>query len=127
MDKNNNQKLEIIMVHEFIMGAYPYIVIGLAIAAVASVYASKAKRDKKAKAEGKESSESMRLGDWIRANGCFVAAMSMYAAGFMMWINNSDSSTPVTWLCLGSAFLCFGAADLNKKNDNASNDDNERV
>lgn len=104
------------MIYEFFMGAYPYIIIGLSIAAIAAVYGNKVKRDKEAKANGKDSSEPMEMNDWLKANGCFVASVAMYAAGFMQYLGNSDSSTPVTWFCLGSAFLCLGAAGLNKQN-----------
>lgn len=132
MDKNIknyiNKKHFTIMIHEFIMGAYPYIIIGLAIAAVAAVYGSKVARDRAAKGNGKDSAEPMQLGDWLKSNGCFVASMGMYAAGLMMYLGgNSDSSAPITWLCLGSAFLCLGALGLNKQNANPKNDDNEKA
>lgn len=115
------------MIHEFIMGAYPYIVIGLAIAAIAAVYGSKATRDREAKENGKETSSPMQLGDWLKSNGCFAASMGMYAAGFMQWLGNSDSSTPITWLCLGSAFLCLGAVGLNKQNVDTKKDEDEKA
>lgn len=115
------------MIYDFFMGAYPYIIIGLSIAAVTAVYGSKVKRDKEAKANGKDSSEPMEMNDWLKANGCFVASMAMYAAGFMQWLGNSDSSAPVTWLCLGSAFLCLGAAGLNNQNKDQKKDDNDQA
>lgn len=31
---------------------------------------------------------------------------------------NSDTTTGVVWLCLGSAFLCFGTSSKQKNNEN---------
>lgn len=104
------------MTRDFFMGAYPYIIIGIVIAVVAVVY-SKTKHGKRASENG-EKKQPQSLREWFKSNGMFSVSLSMYAVGFMMWIDNSDSSNPFTWFCLGSTFLCLGAAELHKKKNN---------
>lgn len=40
---------------------------------------------------------------------------------------NSDTTTGVVWLCLGSAFLCLGASQSNKKDKQQGDDDSDII
>ena len=48
----------------------------------------------------------------------YLASVLFYLAAIIKFFN-TDSSSGVVWLCLGSAFLCFGgsAQSKNKKPD----------
>ncbi|MDD3239430.1 MAG: hypothetical protein PHW47_04970 [Lachnospira sp.] len=48
----------------------------------------------------------------------FVASVCFYAAAVMGFIRKDNTAMAVTWACMGSAMLCFGAARLNNKNKN---------
>ena len=106
------------MIREFFMGAYPYIIIGMILAVIAAVYGTKVVRDREAKKNGNENAEPMPLGEWFRTNGYYVSSVSMYVVGLMEWCGDNNSSSAITFFCLGSAFLCLGATmALNKKTD----------
>ena len=45
---------------------------------------------------------------------CFAASLLFYAAAVVSRFASSDTSMTVVCICLGSAFLCLGAASKNK-------------
>lgn len=99
------------------MGAFPYIIIGIVVAMVATLYSNKAKNDKHTRESGEEK-KTQTLREWLKSNGMFSVSLSMYAVSFMMWMDKGDSTSPISFFCLGSAFLCLGAAGQLKKKDN---------
>lgn len=54
------------------------------------------------------------------SNLYYVASVLFYIAAIIKFFNNGVSSG-VVWLCLGSAFLCFGSSTRNK-NKNADDE-----
>lgn len=40
---------------------------------------------------------------------CYIASVLFYIKAVMMKISDAGTSSAVIWMCLGSAFLCFGA------------------
>ena len=46
---------------------------------------------------------------------CFAAALLFYIAATVSHFTSSNTSMTVVWICLGSAFLCFGAVQKNKQ------------
>ena len=46
---------------------------------------------------------------------CFVASLLFYIVAFISRLASSDTSMTVIWICLGSAFLCLGAVQKNKR------------
>ena len=44
----------------------------------------------------------------------FIGAIGAYITAALNFIGGHNTSLGVTWLCLGSAMLCFGSIELNK-------------
>jgi len=99
---------------DFITAAAPFIVCGLMIAIIAVAFAV-SKVDK----ESTEMKESKR-----RSNSYFTVGLLWYACTLISFLG-TDSSSYVTYLCLGSMFLCLGAAELNKQKKEVQ-EDNEK-
>ncbi len=53
---------------------------------------------------------------------CYAAAALFFISAILK-IATSGFSSGIIWLCLGSAFLCLGAASANKNNPNDPNSD----
>ncbi len=48
----------------------------------------------------------------------FVASVLAYIVAIIKFTGEDQTTTAITWLCIGSAMLCLGFAVLNKKEDN---------
>lgn len=94
-------------IKDFVMAALPWVMLGLSVALLASNYFGK-----KGKKHGKSTA-------W------FTASTLMYLASALTWLGSDGSSGAVTWFCLGSAYLCFGATEYNKEKQ-ADNKDDEK-
>lgn len=93
-------------IKDFVLAAFPWVMMGLAVAVLASSYFRKKRNDKKHR----------------QSTAWFTASILAYLNVAMSLIGHTNSSSYTTWLCLGSAFLCFGALEFNKENKNNDND-----
>lgn len=44
----------------------------------------------------------------------FIGSIAAYITAALNLIGGHNTSMGVTWLCIGSAMLCFGSVELNK-------------
>lgn len=93
------------MVKDFIMTALPWVVLGLIVAILAVFVLNKDKKDFAKK----------------QSTAWYISSLLAYAVSILMRFDG-DSSSSTTWLCIGSAFLCYGAIDLMKEKKNEEED-----
>lgn len=93
------------MLHDFITSAWPWIVLGLSMAILAAYVLNAKKKGKKQKT----------------STAWFVVSLLAYSVAIMYYLSDgSFTSNAITWACLGSMYLCLGAASLHKeKNDDS--------
>ncbi len=54
---------------------------------------------------------------------CFVAAALFFVSAILSLFTSSSISSAIVWLCLGSAFLCFGSAQKKKEKAEETTDE----
>lgn len=57
---------------------------------------------------------------------CYIAAALFYINAILKITGSGGFSSGVIWLCLGSAFLCLGAAAAKKNNSTDKDKDSEQ-
>ena len=45
----------------------------------------------------------------------YIVAILSYIVALVSFLRGNDNSNVVIWICIGSTFLCLGAADSKKK------------
>ena len=96
------------MVYDFLMGALPWVLLGLAIAIIAVARNA-------AKKNGKKGSMGVA---W------FVAAAMNYAVALLMMADKGHMNSDfVTWFCLGSLFMSLGSIEYYKEKKAEKNKD----
>ncbi|MCQ2384763.1 MAG: hypothetical protein MJZ96_07800 [Paludibacteraceae bacterium] len=86
------------MVKDFVMAALPWVILGLIVAVLAAFVLNRNKKDFAKK----------------QSSAWYISSMLAYIVSIVM-ILDGNSSSGITWLCIGSAFLCYGSIDLMKE------------
>ena len=98
------------MLHDFMISAWPWIAIGLAMAILATYFLNAKKQGKKQKI----------------STAWFVVSLLNYSVAIMTYLSEGNfTSNVITWGCLGSAFLCIGAAQLHKEKNDSEEKENK--
>lgn len=98
---------------DFTMAALPWLIMGVSIAVVFAVF----------NCIGQDLTKKKKTGI-----GFFIMSLAMYAIALVShFATVSAQSSTVTWACLGSMMLCFGATFYNsdKKAENNSEEQQE--
>lgn len=89
------------MVKDFFFAAWPWVACGLMVAVILASFVSR-----------KDSKNNVSA-----SAAWYVASSLMYSAAVVAYVAEGEmSSDVITWMCLGSAYLTFGAvAGVNNK------------
>ena len=58
---------------------------------------------------------------------CYIMAVVFYIVAIVDFVSGKDGSTPITWLCIGSMWMCISTVykDKPEKNDDVHKSDIE--
>ena len=60
---------------------------------------------------------------------CYIMAIVFYIVAIVDFIRGKDGSTPITWLCIGSMWMCISTVykDKSGKNDGTGKDNKDGI
>ena len=106
------------MISDFFYAALPWVTCGLMVAVITAGSFSAAK----IKTAGDEVKALRR-----RSRSFYIASALMYFTAMALYLSEDHgTSSSVTWMCIGSMFLCFGSVDTMKANAKEKEKDNTK-
>lgn len=58
---------------------------------------------------------------------CYIMALVFYIVAIVDFVSEKDGSTPITWLCIGTMWICISTVykDKSGKNDGTGKDNKD--